>query len=182
MGGHVRVAGPAGDGLLPAFAGLPEGREGIAVPLTVGAEPVAVLYADQGRASDPAPAWKDAIQILARHASACLAFLTAARTAQAMDLIAGEPRPGADDSASEDPQESARRYARLLVSEIKLYNEASVRVGREKRDLRTRLRMEIDHAREVFNERIPASVAGRDACFEEELVRTLAEGDPSRLG
>ena len=28
----------------------------------------------------------------------------------------------------------ARRFARLLISEIKLYNEAAVRVGRENRD------------------------------------------------
>ena len=46
---------------------------------------------------------------------------------------------------------SARRYARLLVSEIKLYNEAAVRLGRQKRDLLERLKPEIERARVVLS-------------------------------
>ena len=77
---------------------------------------------------------------------------------------------------------SARRYARLLVSEIKLYNEAAVQIGRQKRDLLTRLKPEIDRARKLYAQRISPAVDSRGALFQQELVQTLADGDASLLG
>ena len=88
------------------------------------------------------------------------------------------PSPGADSEA----EEAARRYARLLVSEIKLYNETAVKEGREERNLVERLRSEIDRARSLYEQRIPDTVRSRALFFEQELVRTLADGDPSVLG
>ena len=79
-------------------------------------------------------------------------------------------------------EESARRYARLLVSEIKLYNEAAVHIGRQQRDLRQRLRGEIDRAQRLYEERVPSAVGARDQYFHQELVQTLADGDASLLG
>ena len=78
--------------------------------------------------------------------------------------------------------QGARRYARLLVSEIKLYNEAAVRAGREQRDLLQRLRAEIDRALKLYEERVPAAVGGRHAYFQQELIQTLADGDAALLG
>jgi len=79
-------------------------------------------------------------------------------------------------------EEHARRYARLLIADIRLYNEAAVRTGREQRDLAQRLQPEIARARQAFEERVPASVAQRERFFDEELVRTLADGDEALLG
>jgi hypothetical protein len=79
-------------------------------------------------------------------------------------------------------EEHARRYARLLIADIRLYNEAAVRTGREQRDLASRLQPEIARARSAFEERIPASVRNRERFFDEELVRTLADGDETLLG
>jgi hypothetical protein len=182
--GEPQTTGRNGGQPAPAFAALPAGRVALAVPLTLGAQAVGVLYADEGRDGQVHGAWRDAIQILGRHASACLAFLTAARTAQAMRLTTDRgPAPARTvERAAAEEDQGARRYARLLVSEIKLYNEAAVRVGREKRDLGRRLKPEIERARRLYDERIPASVAGRDACFEQELVQTLADGDSALLG
>ncbi|MBA2301337.1 MAG: hypothetical protein H0W08_01735, partial [Acidobacteria bacterium] len=81
-----------------------------------------------------------------------------------------------------DDAQSARRYARLLVSEIKLYNEATVREGRDRRDLLRRLGPEVDRARRLYEERVPSTVAGRAHHFNHELIQTLAGGDPSLLG
>ena len=81
------VATSEGEGpAAPAFAELPPGRAAMAVPLLVGNQPVAVLYADDAADGTPAaPAsWPEAIQILGRHASVTLAHLTAARAADAM--------------------------------------------------------------------------------------------------
>lgn len=76
----------------------------------------------------------------------------------------------------------ARRFARLLVSEIKLYNEQKVSEGRNQGDIYDRLREDIDRSREMYNKRVAPPVAARHDYFHQELVNTLAEGDPSKLG
>jgi hypothetical protein len=76
----------------------------------------------------------------------------------------------------------ARRFARLLVSEIKLYNAAKVNDGRRNYDLYERLKDEIDRNRKVYDKRVSPTVAARFDYFYEELVQTLAEGDPAKLG
>ena len=91
------------------------------------------------------------------------------------------PAP-ATAGADSESEEAARRYARLLVSEIKLYNETAVNEGRAEKNLAERLRSEIDRARSLYEQRIPDTVRSRFLFFEQELVRTLADGDPSLLG
>ena len=173
----------------PSFANLPAQRAGLAVPISVGGTSVAVLYADDAPLEEPeSPAsWPEGLQILAAHGSACLAQITAARTAQAVRQMApGVTRTtaagGAATAASPEEDSSARRYARLLVSEIKLYNEAAVRAGRQKRDLLTRLAPEIERARRLYEERVSPAIGARAAYFQQELVHTLADGDSALLG
>lgn len=190
----VVVAAAPGDPAPPAFAALPSGRAALAIPLLVAAQAVAVLYADDGGEGEhEAPAaWPEALQIVSRHAATTLAHLTAARAAEAMRrLLSGgpggvrtaatAPLAAATTAVAADGQ-SARRYARLLVSEIKLYNEAAVRIGRQKRDLLDRLRPEIERARRLYEQRISREVDARAAFFQEELIQTLADGDPALLG
>jgi hypothetical protein len=76
----------------------------------------------------------------------------------------------------------ARRFARLLVSEIKLYNEQKVSEGREAGDLYDRLREAIDRSREMYTKRVHAPVAAKFDYFHYELVNSLGEGDADRLG
>ncbi len=76
----------------------------------------------------------------------------------------------------------ARRFARLLVSEIKLYNEQKVKEGRDGSDLYERLREAIDRSREMYDKRIQAPVAAKFDYFHYEVVNTLAEGDEAKLG
>ncbi len=76
----------------------------------------------------------------------------------------------------------ARRFARLLVSEIKLYNEQKVTEGRSQNDLYARLREYIDRSREMYDKRVKPEVAQRYDYFHHELVNTLAEGDTAKLG
>jgi hypothetical protein len=87
--------------------------------------------------------------------------------------------------ASETEQRAhndARRFARLLISEIKLYNAAKVNEGRRHFDLYQRLKDEIDRSRKVYDKRVSPSVAERFDYFYDELVQTLAEGDAEKLG
>ena len=169
----------------------------VIVPLLLGGEAVGALAADLGDAEADA----EPIEMLTRYGSARLAAVTAVRTAQAQRWLAPAPRStrtGDADAASEqgtgashgaagaapagDVAQAAARYARLLVSEIKLYNEAAVREGRAHRDLQRRLATEIERARRVYDERVPTTVPDRARYFHQELVQILAGGDPSLLG
>lgn len=76
----------------------------------------------------------------------------------------------------------ARRFARLLVSEIKLYNAAKVTEGRRSFDLYQRLKDEIDRSRKVYDKRVSPAVADKFDYFYDELVQTLAESDAAKLG
>jgi hypothetical protein len=178
----AQTGGPDG-AAAPFFASLGPDKVAVAVPLVLEGTPVAVLYADQGGNGQVAASWQDHIQILGRHAAACAASLTAVRTVQAMRFVSSpSPQASAASGNGHDDVQAARRYARLLVSEIKLYNETAVRMGRERRDLLVRLEPEIQRARRLYDERVATSVDGRDTVFQQELAQTLADGDPSLLG
>ena len=77
-------------------------------------------------------------------------------------------------------ENDARRFARLLVSEIKLYNEDKVQRGLQNNNLAESLRDEIVEARSRYNKRI----AGDDmqSYFDDALVEILADGDATKLG
>jgi len=164
----------------PPFARASAQRAAVGVPVMIGGRAVAVLYVDHGEDDPQADVAADfaLIEALARHASAVVALRTAMRT---LDVVRGVPldAPAPDESSDE---QGARRFARLLVSEIKLYNEAAVRAGRQQRDLLQRLGPEIDRARRLYEERVPASLGSRQSYFHQELVQTLADGDPALLG
>jgi len=94
---------------------------------------------------------------------------------------ASTPRGAAFDE-EEKLHNDARRFARLLVSEIKLYNEQKVSEGRRNNDLYDRLKEDIDRSRQMYEKRVTPSVAAKFDYFYDELVNTLAEGDSSKLG
>ncbi len=204
----------SGDGpSAPAFAALPPGRQGFAVPIAMSGQVVAVLYADQGNVAElgttnlepgttsheagttnpergtlnaqpSSVVWPDTLEVLTRYAARCLEAVTAFKAARALTERPGESdvdAPASGDDASSDEEASARRYARLLVSEIKLYHESAVVEGRRDRDLATRLGGEIAHARVLYEQRVPPGVRRRADYFQDELVRTLADGDATML-
>ena len=103
--------------------------------------------------------------------------------------VVSTPQPAASTQAAsgaigeeEKAHNDARRFARLLVSEIKLYNEQKVAEGRRGGDLYDRLKEDIDRSRQMYEKRVTPSVATKFDYFYDELVGTLAEGDPSKLG
>lgn len=177
------TSGRSGAIAAPAFAELPEGREGVAVPIVLCGEVVAVLYADQGDSVDHAelPAWSDMVELLTRYAAVSLEALTAFKTARALVFPQGDAAFPTSGEATSEGAAAARRYARLLVSEIKLYNEAAVVAGRRDRDLGARLGGEIARARLLYEQRVPPPVGPHTDYFHDELVRMLANGDASLL-
>jgi len=84
-----------------------------------------------------------------------------------------------EDQKSHD---DARRFARLVVSEIKLYNEAKVAEGRKTKDIYERLKEDIERGRQMYNDRVAEPVRDDTDYFQDELVRILAGGDAGALG
>ncbi len=123
------------------------------------------------RAPEPEP--EPAAEVVEVAASAASA---SAAAAPAADPFAGL---SAEDA---DTHRKAQRFARLLVDEIKLYNQAKVNEGRRNKDLYDRLREDIDKSRTTFQKRYGSTVAASGDYFQKEVVRSLAEDDFSVMG
>jgi hypothetical protein len=98
----------------------------------------------------------------------------------------GAPSAGGGGATlSEEDAEThrkAQRFARLLVDEIKLYNQAKVTEGRKNKDLYDRLKEDIDKSRSTYKKRYGNTAAASTDYFQAELVRSLAEDDISIMG
>jgi hypothetical protein len=206
--------GPPGDpAVVTPFGALPVEHAALAVPVRIGGETVAIVYADDAVPGHEVPsAFPEVIEVLACHAARCLEVLTFSRAAAAGPTRAVRPAPAAGpgpavpavplsarvpdspptpryaphtrsfQSTGSEDEDAARRYARLLVSEIKLYHEPAVLEGRRNRNLIERLRTEIERAQRLYEERVPVQVRLKADFFGQELVRTLAGGDSTLLG
>jgi hypothetical protein len=100
----------------------------------------------------------------------------AAAPAAATDPLAGLSPEDAD------VHRKAQRFARLLVDEIKLYNQAKVAEGRRNKDLYDRLKEDIDKSRGTFQKRYGNTAAASADYLQQELLRSLAEDDISIMG
>ena len=97
------------------------------------------------------------------------------------------PAPAAPPVRAMSPEQQkahddARRFARLVVSEIKLYNEAKVAEGRKTKDIYERLKEDIERGRQMYGDRVAADVRDATDYFQDELIRILGGGDASALG
>jgi len=105
-----------------------------------------------------------------------------------MSAAAGASSGAAGDALSNMPADEAevhrkaQRFAKLLVDEIKLYNQAKVTEGRKKKDLYDRLKEDIEKSRSTFQKRYGNTVAASGNYFQNEVVRSLAEDDLSIMG
>src|SRR4029077_391247 len=104
-----------------------------------------------------------------------------------VSAAAAAPAPAADPFANLSPEDAdvhrkAHRFARLLVDEIKLYNQVKVSEGRKNKDLYDRLKEDIEKSRATYQKRYGSTAAGGADYFSQELVRSLAEDDTSIMG
>jgi hypothetical protein len=107
----------------------------------------------------------------------------AAPVAQAAAAAAAAAIPGPQMSPEEqEVHKKAQRFAKLLVDEIKLYNQAKVTEGRKQKDLYDRLRDDIEKSRAIYKKRYAGTAAESSDYFREALVRILADNDSSLLG
>jgi hypothetical protein len=82
---------------------------------------------------------------------------------------------------ADEAHEKARRFAKLLVEEIKLYNQTKVAEGRARGDLYSRLHEDIEKSRAAYQKRYGESVRDVDY-FTQELIRILSDNNPAVMG
>jgi hypothetical protein len=88
----------------------------------------------------------------------------------------------ASGAADADPRrEEARRYARLVATDIRLYNEEAVVVGRRERDLARRLGEPLKRGRDSFSQRFPDLGPDGMKLLDDAYVQVLAGGDSSLI-
>lgn len=192
--------------------GAPVDGKCLVVPLLLKEKVAAVLYADAGTdkkghldaagvqllvlttgtwlevASGRKPAEAPVAKAAAAHAGASFsdpfaghapAFSSGAAAPVEVDDGPSTAGMSAEDA---DTHKKAQRFARLLVDEIKLYNQAKLMEGRQNKDLYDRLKEDIDKSRSTYQKRYGSTAAGPADYFSQELIRSLAEDDVSLLG
>jgi hypothetical protein len=81
-----------------------------------------------------------------------------------------------------EAHQKAQRFARLLVDEIKLYNQEKVAAGRTGKDLYDRLKEDIDKSKSTYDKRYGSTAAAGGDYFNKEVIRSLADNDATVMG
>jgi len=166
--------------MLVAFAGktidlislTPKGQAAAKSALGSSSGPQPVVSAPAARAHAPAPPPP------AEDEGASTVMFQPGQFAQLQQEAAALSQSPEEQKAHDE----AKRFARLVVSEIKLYNEAKVNEGRRNRDIYQRLKEDIERGRQMYSDRIQPNLRDSTSYFQDELVRILAGGDASALG
>ena len=138
-------------------------------------------FAQTSQATAPAPPAPPVPSPVVEERAEYAVAATARTTGESSTAETTSP-PEVTNEAEVRAHNDARRFARLLVSEIKLYNEAKVSEGRRNQDLYERLKDDIDRSRQMYEKRVSPLVAAKFDYFYDELVHTLGEGDSAKLG
>ena len=167
----------------------------LVLPLVVKDKVAAVIYADAGTV----PGGRldsSGLQALTRFAAIWLELAAlrkaggpsaaedAAQPQPAAAMAASAPAsaPACSGSEEDELHKKARRFAKLLVEEIKLYNQPRVEEGRQHKDLYDRLKVDIEKSRSTYDKRYAESAVASADYFTQELIRILAENDASLMG
>jgi hypothetical protein len=172
----------------------PANDQCMVLPLVVKDKVAAVIYADGGTVKG-GTLDASGLQALTRFAAIWLELaalrkaggsgaeeIPQAQPATVMSANVAPSPPVASGSEEDELHKKARRFAKLLVEEIKLYNQPRVEEGRQHRDLYDRLRVDIEKSRSTYNKRYAESAVASADYFTQELIRILAENDASLMG
>ena len=85
--------------------------------------------------------------------------------------------PSPDDALLDE----ARRFARLVATDIRLYNEETVMLGRQHGDLGVRLAGQLDQGEKTFRRRFPDMGDEGDALLHDAYVQVLGAGNADAL-
>jgi hypothetical protein len=186
------------DGGFVSAVGAPIDGNCVVLPLVVKEKVPALIYADVGRLPDSAIDIS-ALTVLCRFAGLWLELMalrkggvaaaaeepqmqSAAAATAAPTMQVGHANEPVAVGEEEEVHKKARRYAKVLVDEIKLYNQLKVAEGKQTKDLYERLREDIEKSRAAYNKRFGSGPAASANYFTQELIRILADNDISLMG
>lgn len=157
----------------------------VVMPLVVKDKVAALLYADSGTAPGGLLD-ASALNTLTRWAALWLELTALRKAGGATDESQPQGAAGAASVSAAGPEDDlhkkAKRFAKLLVEEIKLYNQPKVAEGKSNRDLYERLKEDIEKSRATYDKRYGETQAASANYFNQELVRILADNDPALMG
>ncbi len=166
----VLSAGEMSKTIAEAFAGDGPGKAYL-IPLSGRDRCLAVLYAEQ--TTD-----LDALELLMAIAASAREHMRAASPLMAIGAAQSAPEASAPEVSANELR--ARRFAQAKVAEMRLEQADAVVAGREQRNLYSRLRQQIDAAREAYRHEFGH---GEFADYLHlEILRTLANDDAKTLG
>jgi hypothetical protein len=194
-------AGPGDD--LPRFGQAPA-EAAFGVSVRAGGKAVAALIAERGPGQGP---WQpEALAVLVDAARLRLELDLAWRRLRAAgsalteapleprtgmettdrSAVATQLSPWSDQPAPPAPEpdprvDEVRRFAKLVATDIRLYNEEAVVHGRQQRDLAQRLGEQLHRGRESFVQRFPELGADGLRILRDSYVQVLAGGDDSLI-
>jgi len=197
-GKAIKARTPAGGSAQEFDAGFvnsvkaPADDQCLVLPLVVKDKVAAVIYADAG-AAPGGTLDASGLQSLTRFAAVWLELAALRKAGGSATDEAPQPQPAAmaatapsspAASASDEDElhKKARRFAKLLVEEIKLYNQPRVEEGRQHKDLYDRLKVDIEKSRSTYDKRYAESPVASANYFTQELIRILADNDVSLMG
>lgn len=169
------------------------------LPLVVRQKVAAVVYVDAGLAPEE-KFDAHAIQLLMRFTGLWIELLALRKAvpeeaqavsaaapagnspAMAPEVAVAREAPAALSPEDAEIHKKARRFAKLLVEEIKLYNGQKVTEGRQNKDIYVRLQDEIEKSKATYARRYAESTAANADYFTEELIRVLADNDVTLMG
>jgi len=201
VGKAIQARNPAAGSAQEVDAGFvksmkaPADGQCLVLPLVVKDKVAAVIYADAGTVPG-GTLDSSGLQALTRFAAIWLelaALRKAAGSTAAEDVAQPQPAaamatsapasaPASAGSEEDELHKKARRFAKLLVEEIKLYNQPRVEEGRQHKDLYDRLKVDIEKSRSTYDKRYAESAVASADYFTQELIRILADNDASLMG
>jgi hypothetical protein len=199
VGKAIQAKNPAAGSAQEFDAGFVKSMKGpadgqcLVLPLVVKDKVAAMIYADAGTVPG-GTLDSSGLQALTRFAAIWLELAALRKAggpaatdevpqpAVAMAASAPAPAPAASGSEEDELHKKARRFAKLLVEEIKLYNQPRVEEGRQHKDLYERLKVDIEKSRSTYDKRYAESAVASADYFTQELIRILADNDASLMG
>ncbi|MGQ9618335.1 MAG: hypothetical protein ACUVUG_05150, partial [Candidatus Aminicenantia bacterium] len=178
--------------LLNRFGGK-RPQEIIAIPMNIKNKIMAVFYGDQVPTNNKIDC-KEELEILTKFATMTIDLLPIKEKIIAKEKTkeiaeVPPPLPEAEKPVPQTPvvpliskeeeewHKSAKRLAKVLVSDIMLYHAEEIEIGRREGNIYLRLKDVIDRSRESFNERVKPQVLEKTDYLYEELVKTLCDGN-----
>jgi hypothetical protein len=166
-----------------AAFGNPRTGHAYLLPVAGGGKAVGLLIA-QAKSSAP-PADINGLELVCALAGVAWELKrTAVATTNGLIALtsarAALPSPGAGEET--EWHRRAQRFASVRVAELRLYQAAKVKEGRESGRLYDVFREEIERERATFRTEFLEKSPSMADYLHEELVRTLAQGEASRMG